>query len=93
MAVNKWKNIFSIVNLPLLIMAAWIVTSGFLLKDDQYHLFLKPQFGVLIYISLIILTLFAVSMFTLKTKLRVSDSLIKGMILLVPVAFIFSTGD
>jgi len=93
MAVNKWKNKFSFVNMPFLVMAAWIITFGFLLKDDQYHLFLKPQFGVLIYISLMILTLFAVSMFTLKTQFRVSDSLIKGMILLVPVVFIFSTGD
>lgn len=93
MAVNQWKNKFSMVNLPFLVMAAWITTSGFLLQDDRYYLFLKPQFGILIYISLVILTLFAASILTLKTKLWVTDSLIKGMILLVPVLFIFSTGD
>jgi putative membrane protein len=93
MAVNQWKNKFSAVNLPLLVMIAWIITSGFLLRNDQYQLFLKPQFSVLIYINLIILTLFTVSLFTLKTKLWVTDSLIKGMILLIPALFIFSTGD
>ncbi len=80
-------------NLPLIIMAAWIMTSVFLLMDDQYCLFLKPQFGILIHISLFILGLFALSMITLKATHPVSDSLIKGMILLVPVVFIFSAGD
>lgn len=80
-------------SLPLVIMAAWILTSAFLLTDDQYCLFLKPRFGILIHISLFILGLFAFSLITLRPKPRISDSLIKGMILLVPVVFIFSAGD
>jgi uncharacterized repeat protein (TIGR03943 family) len=93
MAVNQEKNRFSPMNLPLIIMAAWILTSAFLLTDDQYCLFLKPRFGILIHISLFILILFTFSLITLKPKPRISDSLIKGMILLVPVVFIFSAGD
>jgi uncharacterized repeat protein (TIGR03943 family) len=93
MAVSQKKSLFSILSLPFMFMAVWILTLVFLLLDDRFHLFLKPQFGILIYISLFILGLFAFSMVTLKTKPRVSDSLIKGMILLVPAVFIFSAGD
>ena len=74
-------------------MAAWTLTLVFLLTDDQYCLFLKPRFGILIHISLFILILFSFSLVTLRPKPRVPDSLIKGMILLVPVVFIFSAGD
>ncbi|MDA3787190.1 MAG: hypothetical protein PF503_01635, partial [Desulfobacula sp.] len=93
MAVNQQKNKVSFVSMPLAVMGVWIITFGFLLYDDQYYLFLKPQFGILIYISLFICSLFAVSFLFSETKYHVQDSMVKGMITLLPIVFIFSVGD
>jgi len=93
MAVNQQKNKVSFVSMPLAVMVVWIIAFGFLLYDDQYYLFLKPEFGILIYISLFICSLFAVSLFFIERKHHVHNSMIKGMITLVPILFIFSAGD
>lgn len=93
MAVNRKKAGFLPMIPPFTAMACWILTLAFLLTDDRFHLFLKPQFGILIHISLWISICFALSIIAFRTPLVVPDSLIKGMMLLVPVVFILTAGD
>ncbi|MFH2092763.1 MAG: TIGR03943 family protein [Pseudomonadota bacterium] len=93
MAVNQEKNKVFFVSMPFAVMAAWVITSGVLIYNNRYYLFLKPQFGILIYLSLFICSLFAVSFLFSKTKHHAQDSMIKGMITLLPIAFIFAAGD
>ena len=93
MAVNQKKTGFLTMIPPLTAMTCWILTLVFLLTDDRFHLFLKPKFGILIHISLLISICFALSIIAFRTPLVVPDSLLKGMILLVPVVFILTAGD
>ena len=78
---------------PFTALACWILTLVFLLTDDRFHLFLKPQFGILVHISLWISIGFALSLVAFRPPPGVPDSLIKGMMLLVPVVFILTAGD
>ena len=87
------KNRFKFLSMPLMVMALWIIALIFLIKDDQYTLFLKPEFGILLYISLLICCLFAASLLISKTNHHVQDSMVKGMITLLPILFILSAGD
>ena len=80
-------------SMPLVVMVLWIIALGFLINGDQYTLFLKPEFGILIYISLLICSLFAASLLISKIKHHVQDAMVKGMITLLPILFILSTGD
>lgn len=75
------------------VLLIWAAASGFLLLDDHYQLFLSPRFGILIWVSLGILCLYAAGLFSSRQKLQVKDALIKGAILLMPVLFLFSGGD
>nr|NJM03275.1 hypothetical protein [Desulfobacula sp.] len=93
MAVNQKKTGFAAMILPFAAMACWILTLAFLLTDNRFHLFLKPQFGILIHISLWISICFALSLLAIRPSLAAPDSLIKGMMLLVPVVFILTAGD
>ncbi|MBU1340487.1 MAG: TIGR03943 family protein [Proteobacteria bacterium] len=93
MAVNQSKNKIIGVSVPLAVMAAWVFAFGFLIYNNRYYLFLKPQFGILIYISLFICSLFALSFLFSGTNHHVQDSMIKGMITLLPIMFILAAGD
>lgn len=93
MALNQKKAAFLPMIPPFAAMACWILTLVFLLTDNRFHLFLKPQFGILIHISLWISIGFALSIIAFSPPPGVRDSLIKGMMLLVPVVFILTAGD
>ncbi|MFH2057979.1 MAG: TIGR03943 family protein [Pseudomonadota bacterium] len=93
MAINQPKNKVFFASMPLAVMGAWIIAFGFLIYNNRYYLFLKPQFGILIYFSLFICSIFAVSFLFSETKHHIQDSMIKGMITLLPIAFIFAAGD
>lgn len=75
------------------VLLIWVAASGFLLLDGHYQLFLSPRFGILIWISLAILCLYTTSLFFYQPIQPVKDALIKGAVLLMPILFIFSTGD
>ncbi|MCG8684172.1 MAG: TIGR03943 family protein [Desulfobacterales bacterium] len=81
--------------LPLLVMAAWSGALVWLLLDDNYQLFLKPTFKGLITASLIICTILCISLVKdiLSRDQQVKPSLIKGLILLLPIGFIFMAGE
>ena len=81
---------FNFLNMVLLI---WIGTFIYLISDDNYTLFIKPEFGFLIYAGLFICSAFFVSgMFNRHSKLKNSE-IMNGLIILMPVVFIFLTGS
>lgn len=85
-----------LISLPFLVMAAWTAVLAWLLYDLNYQLFLSPKFGFLVYISMALCLLFALSLTTLGRNANThkpGDQLIKGLILLLPVLFIFSAGE
>ncbi len=87
------KHRFSIPVPTAAVLLIWTATSGFLLLDDRYLLFLSPRFGILIWISLIVLCLYTISLFPSQQIRPVKYTLIKGAILLMPILFIFSDGE
>lgn len=93
MAVTHKKIRSLFLNMHFLVMIAWITALGFLLYDNRYHLFLKPQFGVLLYTSLFIFILFCISHFFNEPRQQGQNSLVKGMIALLPIVFIFCVHD
>ena len=83
-------RIFNFLNIVLVI---WIVTFIHLIRDDRYALFLKPEFGFLIYAGLFICSAFFFSgLFNKPGRLAVSD-MMNGLIILMPVLFIFLSGN
>ena len=53
--VKKMGRIFNFLNIVLLV---WIGTFIYLILDDNYTLFIKPEFGFLIYAGLFICSAF-----------------------------------
>ncbi len=83
-------RVFNFLNIVLII---WIGTFIYLILDDNYVLFLKPEFGFLIYTGLFICSAFFISgMFNLPSRLNNSD-IMNGLIILMPVVFIFLSGS
>lgn len=81
-----------LISLPFLVMAAWSCTLAWLSYNQQYQLFLAPKFSFLVYTGLFMSLVYTVRIGT--TLFRTGkDQMIKGMILFLPVLFIFSTGD
>lgn len=81
-----------LISLPFWIMTAWGLTLGWLCYDNNYQMFLAPKFDFLIYTSMVLSLLFALGITREKIKIGIDHS-IKGMILLLPVLYIFSTGE
>jgi putative membrane protein len=83
-------RIFNFLNIVLLV---WIGTFIYLLSDDNYTLFIKPEFKFLIYSGLFICSAFFISgLFNRPGRLHNSD-IMNGLIILMPVVFIFLTGN
>jgi putative membrane protein len=79
--------------ISIMVILKWFaMTLGWLSHDNQYQLFLAPKFGFLIYISMAFFLIFALGMARVKVRTGI-DHCIKGMILLLPVLFIFSVGE
>lgn len=90
MAFAITGRIFNFLNIVLLV---WIGTFIYLIVDDNYTLFIKPEFGFLIYAGLFICAAFFISgMFNLPEKLNNSE-IMNGLIILMPVVFIFLSGN
>jgi len=73
-------------------MTAWCLTLVWLCHDNQYQLFIAPKFGFLIYISMALSLMFVLGIAKVNVLNRIDQS-IKGMILVLPVLFIFSAGE
>ncbi|MBL6995977.1 TIGR03943 family putative permease subunit [Desulfobacula sp.] len=83
-------RIFNFLNIVMLI---WIGTFIYLILDDNYTLFIKPEFGFLIYAGLFICSAFFISgMLNRPGRLKTSD-IMNGLIILMPVVFIFLSGS
>ncbi len=78
--------------LPPAIMAAWAGVFVYLLINDQYLLFLKPDFLFLILGGLLLSSLYFWG-FLGKMLPADSDHTVKGLFLLLPILFIFSAGE
>lgn len=78
--------------LPFLVMGAWTLTLGWLIADDRYQLFLAPKFEGLVIAGAVLSLVFAFGA-AAGPATRVRDTLIKGLFLLLPVLFIFSSGE
>lgn len=77
---------------PLVVLAAWFIALAWLLREDRYQLFLAPEFGFLIYISLVVCAVFCISLLA-EPPVSGKDQLIKGMILILPIVFMGGAGD
>jgi len=78
----------------ILMFVAWAAGLGYLIYDSNYGLFLKPEFGPLIWISLGITLVFIISLIPLiSSGVSQHQILIKGIILILPLGFILSSGD
>ncbi len=88
--MQKLKQGLSLRNMVLLI---WIATFAYLILDDNYTLFIRPDFGFLIYTGFFISTLFFISSFFSKQKQSSDGGFGRALIILLPVVFIFITGD
>ena len=93
MAFSVLKKMGRAFNFLSIVLLIWIGTFIYLIIDDNYTLFLKPEFGFLIYAGLFICSAFFISgMFTPPGRLKISE-IMNGLIILMPVAFIFLTGN
>lgn len=81
-----------LISLPFLTMAAWAVTLGVLIYDDNYQFFLAPKFGFLVAAGLVLSVIFAVSLAGAGIN-KDGDHTIKGLALMLPILFICSSGD
>ena len=81
-----------LINLPFLAMTAWAATLGWLALDDNYQLFLAPRFSILIHAGLGLSLVFAASLAAAGSS-RGRDHLLKGLILMLPILFIFASGN
>lgn len=83
--------------LPLAVFLIWLVTLAWLLWDDHFQLFLKPSFKSLvtagILFSLLLCIGLVVHLFQSKHTGPVKHSWLNGLILLLPVIFIFPAGE
>ncbi|WDP91513.1 MAG: hypothetical protein HUN04_18135 [Desulfobacter sp.] len=73
-------------------MAAWAVTLGILIYDDNYQFFLAPKFEFLIVAGLVLSLIFAISLASTDIN-KDGDHIIKGLTLILPILFICSAGD
>ncbi len=83
-------RIFNFLNIVLL---TWIGTFIYLISDDNYTLFIKPEFGFLIYTGLFICSAFFISGMLNRPKRIAKSELINGLIILIPVVFILLSGN
>lgn len=81
-----------LISFPFLVMLAWTVFLGWLLKDSQYQLFLAPKFGFLIYLSFFLSIAYLLSLGVKKIENR-TDHFLKGMILILPILFSVLAGE
>lgn len=83
--------------LPLTAFSIWMITFSWLLWDDNFQFFLKPSFKGLVIAGLVFsVSLWiglAVHMFSSKHPGTVKHSWINGLILVLPVLFIFPAGQ
>ena len=81
-------------NLRQIVLFIWVLTFSYLIWDDNYTLFIKPSFGFLIYSGLIIGVLFAIGSFLDSHESpRSGTEILNALFIILPVIFIFSTGD
>ncbi len=86
----KMGRLFNFLNIVLLI---WIGTFIYLIIDDNYTLFIKPEFGFLIYAGLFICSAFFINgILNRPDKIKTAE-LMNGLIILMPVAFILLSGN
>lgn len=87
------KKIIRAFNFLGIVLLVWIGTFVYLILDDNYTLFIKPEFGFLIYAGLFICSAFFISgMFSNPRRLKTSE-IMNGLIILMPVVFIFLSGS
>lgn len=87
------KELGGIFNFHRLVLLAWVMTFIYLIWNDNFTLFLKPEFGFLIYAGLIICCLFLFSTFYENMGGNSISATLNGLIILLPVLFILLTGD
>lgn len=76
-----------------IVLCMWAMTFGYLIWEDNYTLFLKPDFSFLVYAGLVICLLFFVSGFFKKGLVFSRQSIINGTIIILPVIYILLAGD
>ena len=81
--------------LPVVVLGLWFMTQGWLIRDNNFHLFIKPDFKWLIYTGMFISLILAAGLISGGiSRLAVQkQAWLKGLILLLPIGFIFSAGD
>lgn len=81
--------------LPALVLSAWFGTMAWLVRDDGFQVFLKPDFKWLVIAGMVIsLVLVAGLLSSGISQIPVQkQAWIKGLILLLPIGFIFSAGE
>ncbi|HCY85521.1 MAG TPA: TIGR03943 family protein [Desulfobacteraceae bacterium] len=81
--------------LPALVLAVWFFALAWLIRDDHFQLFLKPDFKWLIYTGMIISLVLTAGLISKGiSRMPVpKHAWIKGLILLLPIGFIFSAGE
>lgn len=82
---------FNFLNMVLLV---WAGTFIYLLSDDNYTFFIKPEFAFLIYSGLFICSAFLISgLFSSTARALKTSEITNGLIILMPVVFIFISGN
>lgn len=83
--------------LPLTVFLIWLITLSWLLWDDNFQLFLKPSFKGLVTAGFVFSLFLCIGLVTHLFQSQYTDtakhSWLNGLILLLPVMFIFPAGE
>ncbi|MCG8617530.1 MAG: DUF1980 domain-containing protein [Desulfobacterales bacterium] len=82
-------------SLPVFVLAIWFFVLAWLIRDDNYQVFLRPDFKWLIYTGMIISLIMAAGLISgdISRMPVQKQAWIKGLILLLPIGFIFTAGE